>query len=216
MKMRNRSKAAAADELKTVFLDRDGVINKKMPEGEYVRSLSEFRLLPGVAGAIAQLNRAGRTVLVVSNQRGISLGLYTSRDVDEIHSALQERLKAHGAHIDAFYICPHDRGACLCRKPLPGMFEQAQRDFAQIIPAESVMVGDSLSDMEFGWNAGMRTILIEGRGKWPASGTDRAHRVANWTCASLGEAVGVILAAAPALSRPRRSQRTERASSKKR
>ncbi len=196
--MRNRSKAETPNELKTVFLDRDGVINKKMPEGEYVRSASELRLLPGVAEAIARLNRARRTVLVVSNQRGIALGLYTSGDLDQVHSALQNRLAAHGAHIDAFYICPHDRGACSCRKPLPGMFEQARRDFAGITPMGSAMVGDSLSDMEFGRVAGMRTILIErcmGRKEFA---NDRAALLADWKCASLPEAVERILASSGA------------------
>jgi D-glycero-D-manno-heptose 1,7-bisphosphate phosphatase len=198
MKMRNSSKAPASDMLNTVFLDRDGVINEKMPEGEYVRSVNELRLVPGVAAAVARLNRARLRVLVVSNQRGIALGLYGSRDVDAIHSALQEQLAVFGAHIDAFYICPHDRGACSCRKPLPGMFEQAQRDFDGITAAAGVMIGDSLSDMEFGRRTGMRTILIEGSGSGDASADERARHLADWTCASLPEAVEEILAVLPA------------------
>ena len=107
--------------LTTVFLDRDGVLNKKMPEPRYVASWADFHILPGVPDAIARLNRAGLRVIVLSNQRGIALGLYTAADVEAIHSAFQRILSSNGAHIDAFFICPHDRGQCNCRKPLPGL-----------------------------------------------------------------------------------------------
>jgi D-glycero-D-manno-heptose 1,7-bisphosphate phosphatase len=80
----------------TVFLDRDGVVNRKMPEGQYVRSWNDFHLLPGVPGAIARLNGAGLRVIVISNQRGIALGLYTAADVQAIHSTLQDLLAGHG------------------------------------------------------------------------------------------------------------------------
>ncbi len=112
-----------------MFLDRDGVLNEKMPEGRYVESWSDFHLLPGVAEAIGRLNRAGLRVVVVSNQRGIALGRYLAADVEAIHSSLQDLLKAHGAHVDGFYFCPHDKGQCNCRKPLPGLFQQAAADF---------------------------------------------------------------------------------------
>ena len=79
-------------ELTTVFLDRDGVLNEKMPEGSYVTSWADFQILPGVPEAIARLNRAGLRVIVVSNQRGIALGLYTAADVDAIHAGFQRIL----------------------------------------------------------------------------------------------------------------------------
>ena len=78
--------------LRTVFLDREGVINERMPEGQYVRAPAELRVLPGVPNAIARLNRAGVRVLVLSNQRGVALGLYTSSDVDAVHDYLQSEL----------------------------------------------------------------------------------------------------------------------------
>jgi len=80
--------------LRTVFLDRDGVLNRKMPEGRYVTSWSEFLPLPGVPQAIGRLNRAGLRVIVVSNQRGIALGLYTSDIVRKLHAALQSWLQS--------------------------------------------------------------------------------------------------------------------------
>lgn len=159
--MPHPSNNSRARELRTVFLDRDGVLNEKMPEGQYVRSWDEFHLLPGVPEAIARLNRGGFRIVVVSNQRGIALKLYTAADVTAIHSRLQDLLASRGAHIDAFYICPHDKGQCNCRKPLPGMFEQAVREFPDISAETSVMIGDSCSDIEFGARLGMQTILIE-------------------------------------------------------
>lgn len=178
----------------TVFLDRDGVINAKMPEGKYVRSVEEFRILPDVPGAISRLNRTGIRVLVVSNQRGIALGLYTIADVEAIHNSLQTTLAKHGARIDRFYICPHNHNSCACRKPLTGMFAQAHRDFQDLTSASCVMIGDSASDIEFGQNAGMRTILIaapaEPGGTGGAAG---AAPIPTVVCASLAEAVDAIL-----------------------
>ena len=101
-------------------------------------------------------------VLVISNQRGIALGLYRAEDVDRIHAQLQKELETHGAQIDGFYFCPHDKEACNCRKPQPGLFLQAQAQFPDIQPETSVMIGDSLSDIEFGRNLNMTTIFIEG------------------------------------------------------
>jgi D-glycero-D-manno-heptose 1,7-bisphosphate phosphatase len=156
--------------LRTVFLDRDGVLNRKMPEGQYVTGWQHFHLLPGVPEAIARLNQAGLRVLVVTNQRGIALGLYTADDVDHIHSQLRAELAKSEAKIDGFYFCPHDKRECNCRKPLPGLFEQAQADFPDITPENSLMIGDSLSDIEFGRNLNMKTIFIAG------DETAREHR----------------------------------------
>lgn len=179
--------------LRTVFLDRDGVLNEKMPEGQYVRSWGEFHLLSGVPEAIAQLNRRGLHVIVVTNQRGIALKLYSAADVTAIHSRLQDLLASHGAHIDAFYVCPHDKAECNCRKPLPGMFEQATREFTDISAATCVMIGDSLSDMEFGARLGMQTILIEGAQKQKSPRIEQARALAGQRCPSLSEAVTALL-----------------------
>lgn len=183
--------ASSLSKLGTVFLDRDGVLNEKMPEGQYVRSWDEFHLLPGVPEAIAQLNQRGLRVVVISNQRGIALKLYSAADVQEIHARLQELLSRHGAHIDAFYICPHDKGECNCRKPLPGMFEQAQAECGDISAATSAMVGDSLVDMEFGARLGMRTILIESNAD--RHGMEEARALAEKRFPSLQDAVNYLL-----------------------
>lgn len=175
--------------LRTVFLDRDGVLNEKQPEGRYVTSWSDFHLLAGVPEAIARLNRAGLRVVVVSNQRGIALGLYTAADVEAIHAALQRLLHEQGAHVDAFYFCPHDKGQCRCRKPLPGMFEQAVADFPEIGAETSIMIGDSLSDIEFGRRLGMRTIFLEGDPKHRKPGAEMAADLADMCFGSLLESV---------------------------
>jgi D-glycero-D-manno-heptose 1,7-bisphosphate phosphatase len=182
--------------LKTVFLDRDGVINRKMPEGQYVTGWEHFDLLPGVPEAIARLNQAGLRVLVVTNQRGVALGLYTAADVDAIHAQLQQDLAKNGARIDSFYFCPHDKRACNCRKPLPGLFQQAQAQFPEIDPATSLIVGDSLSDIEFGKNLGLKTIFIEGdiaHREHQKPGASKAAELADLRFPTLPDAVAWLL-----------------------
>jgi D-glycero-D-manno-heptose 1,7-bisphosphate phosphatase len=179
--------------LRTVFLDRDGVLNRKLPEGQYVTGWEHFELLPGVPQAIAQLNHAGLRVLVVTNQRGIALGLSTAADVEHIHSQLQALLAKSGAHIDGFYFCPHDKQQCNCRKPLPGLFEQAQVQFPEIESATSLVIGDSLSDIEFGRNLDLTTVFIEGDPDRQKAGASRASALADMSFPSLPEAVNYLL-----------------------
>jgi len=183
----------AGSRLKTIFLDRDGVINKKMPEGQYVRAIEDFQLLPGVADAIARLNSAEIRVIVVSNQRGIALGLYTAESVDAIHKHLQSKLRSANARIDAFFYCPHDKASCNCRKPLPGLYEQARKQFPEIAPETSAMVGDSLSDIEFGKAVGMRTVWLAGPEQNRKPGWETAANLADVCSESLPEAVEELL-----------------------
>jgi D-glycero-D-manno-heptose 1,7-bisphosphate phosphatase len=186
----NPSTPAGVD---TVFLDRDGVINEKMPEGKYVSSEDDFRILPGVPEAIAKLNLAGICVVIVSNQRGVALGALTSELVERIHAQLQRQIKKNGAHVDAFYYCPHDKQSCSCRKPLPGLFHQAVKDFPEITPESSIMIGDSLSDIEFGNRIGMRTIWIQGSSNHRKPRWEEAEKLADQICSSLPEAVEALL-----------------------
>lgn len=194
MEFSNESKSGAG--LRTVFLDRDGVLNKKLPEGSYVRSWSEFELLPGVPEAIIKLKFAGYRVLVVSNQRGIALGLYTIDTVRQIHAEFQKLLLAKGTSVDGFYFCPHDRTGCNCRKPMPGLFEDAKADFPDITADTSAMIGDSLSDIEFGQRLGMRTILVQGDPSRQKLTATMAGELADMRCSSLLEAVETLLAGA--------------------
>ena len=139
----------------TAFLDRDGTINVKAAEGDYVKSWEEFTFLPGAEQAVRLLADAGWRVVVVTNQRGVALGRMDMAAVDEIHRRMRERLP-----VDAVYVCPHERGSCDCRKPGTGLFAQAVLDDAGIDPAGSVVIGDSESDMAAGRAFGARTILV--------------------------------------------------------
>ncbi len=191
--MSNAADPSIARNLRTVFLDRDGILNEKMPEGQYVTRSEDFHVLPGVAEALLQLNEAGMRVIVVSNQRGIARGLYTVADVEAMHAAFQRRLDSVGARVDAFFICPHDKGQCNCRKPLPGLFEQAVARFPQIAAATSVMIGDSFSDIEFGRRLGMKTIFIEGPLETRRPRAEEAARLADLRFNSLPDAVNALL-----------------------
>ena len=188
-----QTKAAGWGAVRTVFLDRDGVINEKAPEGDYVRRVEQLRLLMGAAGAVARLNRAGVRVVVVSNQRGVARGFISKEDVMAIEAALESMLAAEGAHLDRFYFCPHEEGTCNCRKPRPGLFGQAQADFPDIDAASSVIIGDSLSDMEFGRGLGMRTIFVEGTPEKRRAGAERARELADARFGSLEDAVEFLL-----------------------
>ena len=181
------------EHIETIFLDRDGVLNEKMPEEHYVTSWDEFRTLQGIAEAISKLNRAGIRVIVVSNQRGIALGRMTSTAVEAIHARFQNFLKASGAHIDAFYFCPHDKDECDCRKPKPGLFQQAMRDFPAIQPETSILIGDSLSDIQAGRNFEMATVWISGDEKSRRPEWVKAHQLANATFASLPDAIEALI-----------------------
>jgi D-glycero-D-manno-heptose 1,7-bisphosphate phosphatase len=176
-----------------VFLDRDGVINRKLPEGKYVTRWEELELLPGVAGAIAALNRSGRKVIVVSNQRGVALGLMTAAEIEAIHDRLRAELALEAASLDAIYYCPHDRDECDCRKPRTGMIEAAFRDFSGAVPGNSILIGDSVSDMECGRAAGMATILIGNAALQDGKqGAEVARSIADATVESLAEAVRML------------------------
>jgi D-glycero-D-manno-heptose 1,7-bisphosphate phosphatase len=147
-------------ELRTVFLDRDGVINRKRPGGDYVKSWEEFQFLPQVKEALRLLKEAGMRVVVVTNQRGIARRVMSVANLQEIHERMLTELAAAGASCDAIYFCPHDVGECTCRKPQTGMFLQVQKDFPDIDFSRSAMVGDSLTDIEAGASLGCRTFLI--------------------------------------------------------
>jgi D-glycero-D-manno-heptose 1,7-bisphosphate phosphatase len=185
---------AAFQGVRYVFLDRDGVIGRKPPEGEYISQWKNFQLLPGAEIAISSLNRSGRGIIVVTNQRGVALGRYTCAEVDELHSQLQQHMAKHGARIDAFYYCPHDEGdQCDCRKPKPGLFKQAFRDFQGACPENSLMIGDSISDIEGARSLGIPAIFVRGQPDTRKPGAENAALLADVVCDSLQEAVDKYL-----------------------
>jgi D-glycero-D-manno-heptose 1,7-bisphosphate phosphatase len=125
---------------RAVFLDRDGTLNQDRPN--YVKSWREFRWLPDVVAPLLQLQAGGFELIVVTNQAAIAKGLTTGAKVEEIHQMMVETLRARGVDIRAVYYCPHgERDGCDCRKPKPGLLQQAARDCV-ISLALSWVVGD--------------------------------------------------------------------------
>lgn len=171
---------------RAAFLDRDGVINQRAPEGQYITQWEEMHFLPGVAEAISLLNKNDFLVIVVSNQRCVAKGLVTSEEVESLHKRMVDALAAKGARIDAVYYCPHEyEPRCDCRKPQPGMLLQAARAH-DIDLKQSWMVGDSDIDIEAGKNAGCKTARL-------LQGGDLLSHSADLVLASLLEAVKSIL-----------------------
>lgn len=145
-----------------MFVDRDGVINEKAPEGQYIVRPDQVRLLPGAAETIARLNAAGYLVIVITNQRGIGKGLMSEADFWLVMQCIKEKLSLAKAHLDAVYFCPDVEDQSPCRKPNVGMVEQALWDFPDIMHDRSWMVGDSGSDQECAARAGFRFVLVKG------------------------------------------------------
>jgi D-glycero-D-manno-heptose 1,7-bisphosphate phosphatase len=177
----------------TVFLDRDGTINRKAPEGEYVRSPEEVSLLDGAADAIARLRGSGARVVVVTNQRGVALGRMSLTDLADVHTELERQLTTAGAALDAIYSCPHDADSCDCRKPEPGLFLRAADDHPAIDLRGSAMVGDSVIDVEAGARLAMTTVLLSDPPRLPDGAVTRPDHLAP----TLGDAVDWLLLRAP-------------------
>ena len=144
----------------TLFLDRDGVINKKL-EGDYVKSIDEFEFLPSTLEAIKLFSSRFHRVVVVTNQQGISKRLMTEDDLHKVHQHLLQEIQNFGGRIDAIYHAPQlaEENSNM-RKPNIGMALQAKEEFPSIDFKKSIMVGDSTSDMEFAQNANMFAVLI--------------------------------------------------------
>ncbi len=156
----------------TVFLDRDGVINRKRPAGSYVETWEQFEFLPGAIEALRLLSEAGIRTVVVTNQRGVALGRMTMAAVNEIHRRMEEELALRGAECSAVLVCPHQVGACDCRKPGLGLFRQAQELMPEIEFGRSVVIGDSASDLVAGNSLGAESFLVGDDARLRALRTD--------------------------------------------
>ncbi len=144
----------------TLFLDRDGVINKKI-DNDYVKQWIEFEFIEGVLDALKFLNTLFGNIIVVTNQQGIGKKLYRKEDLEIIHKNMLYEIAYHGGKIDKVYFSPYLKSENHpYRKPGIGMALKAKEDISTINFKQSIMVGDSMSDMEFGRNAGMKTIYI--------------------------------------------------------
>lgn len=166
-----------------VFLDRDGTVNVKAAEGQYVTSPDDLVLLPGAAAAISRLNAASVRVILVTNQRWLS-ALLDLAPYELVQNRLEKLLDEEGAHLDAAYYCPHASDCCRCRKPGPGMLERAAEEHRFNL-TDAVTIGDRESDVESGRVAGTATILL--------SAEPETHSGANYVAADLTEAVRLVL-----------------------
>ncbi|MBL4650197.1 MAG: HAD-IIIA family hydrolase [Aureispira sp.] len=145
----------------TLFLDRDGVINDRIV-GNYVRNWTEFEFMEGVLEAMPILARKFDCIVVVTNQQGIAKGLMTEDALNKVHASMLEEIKKRGGRIDKVYFCAeHERENSPYRKPNVGMAEQAKSDFPRIVFDQAIMVGDSITDIEFGFKMNMKTVLLE-------------------------------------------------------
>jgi len=143
----------------TLFIDRDGVINKEKKE-DYIYTWDEFEFLDGVIEALKVANSFFETIVLITNQRGIGRGLMTDESLHIIHSKMLEVIAAHGGRIDAIYYCADDDSTSPNRKPNPGMAYKATLDFPSINLEKTLMVGNRMSDMKFARNAGVKGVFV--------------------------------------------------------
>jgi histidinol-phosphate phosphatase family protein len=146
----------------TLFLDRDGVINEKR-DNDYVKKWQEFSFIKGSLEAISKLSIIFGRIIVVTNQRGVGRGLMTEEDLLFIHKKMTEVVYMNGGKIDQIYYCTDTSDYSENRKPNIGMALKAKLNFPDIDFTKSVMVGDSITDMQFGNKLGMNCILIDNR-----------------------------------------------------
>ena len=149
--------ASAAD---TLFLDRDGVVNRWLP-GDYVTAWDRFAFLPGILECLRKWAAHFKHVILVSNQRAVGRGLLTAEELGAIHARMLDEIRAAGGRIDAIYTCTETEEGHPMRKPQPGLFLQACRDFPDVAPERSVMLGDADTDRDFAANCGMPFVRME-------------------------------------------------------
>ncbi len=143
---------------KCVFFDRDGIVNQSPGPG-WVERWEDFRLLPEFVVAARIALEQGYEVAIITNQRGVALGLLSPETLDDMHRRLTDALISRGVPLLGIYMCPHERDTCTCRKPLPGLLLQAAEEHGLNLGA-SWMIGDKETDIEAGRGAGCRTILV--------------------------------------------------------
>jgi D-glycero-D-manno-heptose 1,7-bisphosphate phosphatase len=159
-----------------IFIDRDGVINKD-PGGwtktGYVAEWKDFHFVPGTPEALKTLKEKGVKVIVASNQGGVNKGLYTQEELDRVNELMLKEIKNKGGEIEEVFYCIHkDEDNCTCRKPKPGMLEEASKKYG-IDPKTTYFIGDDKKDILAGKSIGCKTVLVlsgkcsrEDAGKW--------------------------------------------------
>ncbi|MFA8298609.1 MAG: D-glycero-alpha-D-manno-heptose-1,7-bisphosphate 7-phosphatase [Hyphomicrobiales bacterium] len=158
----------------TLFLDRDGVINRRLP-GQYVRTWDEFEFLPQVLDAIEIFTSIFHRIFIVTNQQGIGKELMTEQDLEKVHNSMLSEISNKGGRIDKIYFCPAlAKDNHPDRKPSTGMIMKAAEDFKDIDLSKSIMVGDSLSDMKLAKNANIHSVFLTTDLDYPQEAIDIA------------------------------------------
>lgn len=184
---------------RAVFIDRDGTISEEVG---YVNHPSRYRVFPYSAAAIELLHNAGWLAIVVTNQAGVARGYFSEEMIKKVHLELERQLESNGSKLDAVYYCAHHptvgelpyRKDCDCRKPKPGLIQQATLDF-DIDLKSSWMVGDRYSDIEMAHNAGLKAAFVlsgYGRGEWEYQRPNWIHQP-DLVCENLLQAVQSII-----------------------
>lgn len=178
---------------RTVFIDRDGVINEDSPD--YIKSWAEFHFIPGSLQAIARLTRNGFSVIVITNQSAINRQMVALSELETMHRKLREAVRDKGGRITDIFFCPHRPDErCDCRKPQPGLILAARERYGLDLPS-TVMVGDSAKDILAGQAAGCgRTVLVKtGNGTTAAQALEKTGRFPDHVATDLDQAVQWIL-----------------------
>ena len=150
--------------LPAIFMDRDGTVSYEVG---YVNHPDRYDIMPGSAEAIARINFAGFLAVVITNQAGVARGYFKEELIVQVHEKLKRLIAEKAAHLDGIYYCPHHpevgeppyRQRCNCRKPAPGLLLKAQKDL-NIDLSRSYIIGDSIKDIETGFNAGVKSVLV--------------------------------------------------------
>lgn len=167
---------------KYLFLDRDGVINVER-KADYVKNVSEWEFVDGSLAAISKLSNLFRDIFVITNQRGVGKGIMSRQDLEDVHKYMLEKIVDAGGNIRGIYFCTDLDSSSINRKPNIGMAFQVQAEFPEVDFSQSLMIGNSRSDIEFGKKAGMYTILVGE--KYPK--TDKIYNIADSYFSSLHE-----------------------------
>lgn len=153
--------------IKYLLLDRDGVLNKKSEEGQYVRSINEFIRVSAAFQLLSYCQAHSIKTFVVTNQQGVARGIMSLQDVHDIHNHMQEDLRKQWLGIDGFYVCPHHKDEnCPCRKPQPWLINQILSDYPDIQKDECLLIGDSDTDIQAAARAWIVSYKIPSDALW--------------------------------------------------
>lgn len=145
---------------RTLFLDRDGIVNVRLV-GDYVKEPNQLILKNDFLEVMEQMAPHFQKIFIITNQQGIGKGLMTLQDLERVHAEMLRQLSSRHIPVTKIYVCPHlASDGCNCRKPAVGLAQQAKADFPDIDFSQSVMVGDALSDLQFGRACGMKTVFV--------------------------------------------------------